>query len=91
MEASKYPFGKVVAGYNALHIRGLLHKESIPYGEINDVSVSKFFKRLSLDTQRGKRRLQFWSLEEAELLSKIIRENRESVSSPSSPEGAAPE
>jgi len=79
MEAYKYPWGKVVAGHSALHIRGLLHKESIPYEMIDSVSVSRFFKRLTLKREGKAIRLQFWSMEEAEVLARIIEENRASV------------
>ncbi len=82
MEANKYPFGKVVAGARSLHIRGLLHKESISYSEIEGVTVSKFFKRLRVESKRGTRTLQLWSLEEAELLAQLISENMQGQSRP---------
>jgi hypothetical protein len=75
MEAAKYPFGKVIAGARSVHFNGLWQKESIPYTEIQDVSVSRFFKRITVESSQGRTSATLWSLQEAMLLAKVIRQN----------------
>ena len=75
MEAAKYPFGKVIAGARAVHFKGLLQKESIPYTDIQDVSVSRFFKRISVVSTQGRVSATLWSLQDAVLLAKVIRQS----------------
>ena len=75
MEAAKYPIGKVIAGAYSVHFQGVLQKESIAYTDITDVTVSRFFKRISVESSRGRTSATLWSMADAIQLAKVIRQN----------------